>query len=234
MNQIKFRLQSHPPLLNKMLCFYLKAREHPFKQRLVNLIIQSLGNKRLDLKTSYGFKMALDLRDLIQRTIFYTGLWEVKLSEFITKNLTNEDIFFDIGCNVGYFSLLTASKALTVISIDPDPNNIRVIEKNKALNGFSNINTYTFGLNDKDEKLIFYRANVANNGISGFTKRNAVDEFTTEVFSLDSLIYEQKLLPKPTILKIDTEGWEEKILLGAKNLLKSDPPRIIIFEAESL
>ena len=234
MNKIKFNLESYPPILNRILCFYLKAREHPFKQRIVNLIVDFLGNKRLDSKTNYGAKMSLDLRDLIQRTIFFTGLWEVKLSDFIAKNITSKDVFFDIGCNVGYFSLLTASKALTVIAIDPDPNNIKVVEKNMDLNGFKNMNTHTFGLNDKNEKLTFYRANMANNGISGFTKRNAVDEFTTDVYSLDSLIYDQQLLPKPTFIKIDTEGWEEKILLGAKKLLASDPPRIIIFEAESL
>ena len=234
MNEIKFNLQSYPPFLNKILCFYLKAREHPFKQRFVNLIVDFLGNKRLDLKTKDGFKMTLDLKDLIQRTIFFTGLWEAKLSDFIGKNITNEDVFFDIGCNVGYFSLLTASKALKVIAIDPDPNNIKVVEKNMVLNGFTNMNTQTFGLNDKNEKLTFYRANIANNGISGFTKRNVIDEFTTDVYSLDSLIYEQQLLPKPTFIKIDTEGWEEKILLGAKKLLATDPPRIIIFEAESL
>ena len=67
----EFKPQSYSPILNKILCFYLKAGKHPFRQKFISLITNFLGNKKLDLKTKYGFKIALDVRNLIQKTISF-------------------------------------------------------------------------------------------------------------------------------------------------------------------
>jgi len=177
--------------------------------------------------------MSLDLDDLVQRTIFYQKQWEPYLSEFFIKNINNKDVYYDIGCNVGYYSLLALKLGCEVYSFDPDPNNISVLKKNIRINGFTKIKTFQFGLGESNTVKTFYRANIANNGISGFNKINSTAELQSKIFTLDHLVYKENLA-KPTIIKIDTEGWEEKILLGASKLLTKNPPRIIVFESEQL
>ena len=227
-------MKKYSPFISKIFEKYIKGFEHPMKQRIISNIHKKFNYKRILSNTKFDFCMALDLRDLVQKKIFFNGEWEANLSLFINKELKATDIFFDIGCNVGYFSLLAAKKNTEVFSFDPDPKNIEVLIQNCDINKLKNITPLNFGLGDKNENLQFFRSNIANNGQSGFINRNSTENFHIPVLTLDSLIYDQKTIPIPTFLKIDTEGWEEKILIGATHLLKTDPPRIIIFESEFL
>ena len=48
--------------------------------------------------------------------------------------------------------------------------------------------------------------------------------------TLDELVLAQHLRP-PTLLKMDVEGWEYNVLLGATRVLQQTPPKAIIFES---
>ncbi|WP_316736074.1 FkbM family methyltransferase [Pedobacter aquatilis] len=218
--------------INELIVKYLRGKEHPFKQRIVSWFRSYLYNKRLIATTHSGFKMSLDLKDIIQKTIFFEQTWEPLLTNFLNLNLKADDVFYDVGCNVGYYSLLASTRSSEVIAFDPDPDNIVLLEQNIRINQSLNISSYTFGLDAVDGTRTFYRSSVHNNGLSGYNPRNVVASFDTELYSIDSLI--QKLeFPTPTVIKLDTEGWEENILLGAKILLRTNPPRLIIFESDS-
>lgn len=176
--------------------------------------------------------MSLDLNDLVQRTIFFNKKWEPLLSDYLEENISSHDVFYDIGCNVGYYSLLAASKNCNVISIDPDPYNIMILKENISINRLPKINYYEFGLDACNAVKPFYRASISNNGLSGFTSRNTIASFETNVYSLNYLVEHFKF-PIPTIIKLDTEGWEQNILEGASAILRDTPPRIIIFESDT-
>lgn len=227
-------MKLYHPFLNKLLVDYLRSPEHPMKQRFISYINRLNNYRGVIGETIYNVKMVLDLRDIVQNRIFFQRVWEPNLSIFINNQLDEEDIFFDIGCNVGYFALLASTKCVKTFAFDPDPKNIEVVNFNRSINFFNNITTLNFGLGDKNESLQFFRASIGNNGLSGFTSRNSTENFAVPVYTLDYLIYKEKLVPFPTFMKIDTEGWEEKILHGATHLLKTNPPRIIIFESEFL
>lgn len=175
--------------------------------------------------------MALDLEDIVQKTIFFKQSWEPNLSRFLKKSLRDSDVFYDIGSNVGYYSLLAAKQDCTVVAIDPDPANIAVLKENIALNNFDKIRFKQIGLGEKNEDRLFFRSKRSNNGQSGFISRNPIASFKVNIYQLDNLI-EHHNFPLPTVIKIDTEGWEEKVLIGAKKLLEHAPPRLIIFESE--
>ena len=233
------RLEQLPPrhysmLFSKFLAGYHRSFDHPFKLRLLTILEYLAGQKRIVAKTKNDFYMGLDRADLIQRSILYDGVYEPELTSFFTKELNENDVFYDIGANVGYYSCLALSRRVKhVVAFDPDPLNCGVMRLNLSLNDFDNIRLTVIqsGVGNGHEIRSFHRAHVANTGVSGFGECNAVANFDVEIDSLDSLI-NSKLLPVPTVIKIDVEGWEEDVLSGAKGLFAANPPRVIIFETD--
>ena len=177
--------------------------------------------------------MALDLRDLIKNKIFFEGVWEPILSEYVINNISSADVFYDIGANVGYFSILAAKANAKVLAFEPDPVNVERIWYHQKINQLDKLEVNHMGIGEENKNLQFYRASILNNGQSGFINRNAVESMSVAVFTLDYLIYDQNF-PKPNFLKIDTEGWELKVLKGATKLLTLDPPKTIIFEWDGI
>ena len=66
------------------------------------------SNSRFVARTTFGAAIAGNTKDLIQRHIFYFGVWEPNLTGFLTTRLNRGDVFVDVGANIGYFSLLAS------------------------------------------------------------------------------------------------------------------------------
>lgn len=212
-----------------------KCTDFPSKLRLLGILERIWGNKRIITKTQYGFIFAVDKADLIQNKVFYQGCYEQELSNFFFKSISPEDIFYDIGANVGYYSCLAAQTGCRkVIAFEPDPLNMDILKLNIALNQYYNkqLVFMNMGIGDTLEARTFYRSHVANTGVSGFYEPdNPIDSFTVDLKSIDHLVFEEKLEP-PHLIKIDVEGYEEKALLGAENTIFQFKPKYIVFEAE--
>jgi FkbM family methyltransferase len=226
-------IKTYHPLISEFLCRYYRWIDHPSKLRILRYLEMLLGERRIVATTIYGFLMAVDKNDLIQRHILYERLWESDLSILLAQELTEEDIFLDIGANVGYFTCFAlAHQVKQVIACEPDPLNCEILTSNLNLNGFDykKVILLEKGLGRSQGRLTFNRSHVANTGVSGFNACNAVATFEVEVDTLDNLI-DCGNIPAPTVVKMDVEGWEEQVLRGAFNLLQHQPPRLIIFEA---
>ena len=206
---------------------------HPFKQRLIRLAERLLGPGRLVAQTTSGFRFSVDHADLIQRTVLHTGCWETEETEFFNQDLRLDDVLYDIGSNVGYFTCLALARGVRhVVAFDPDPLNIDVLRLNLRLNGFDQ-NRWSLineGVGARTEIAKFHRAHVANTGVSGFGRATAVETFPVPLRSLDDFLA-ANLAPMPTVLKVDVEGWEQHVFEGATTLLRLAPPRLILFEA---
>lgn len=220
--------------LSNLLTAYYRAPDHLLKQRLLSYFELIFGFKRIVVNTAYGFKFAVDKRDMTQRRILYEGIYEPEVSTIFMQNLKSDDVFYDVGANVGYYSCLASNiRVNSVVAFDPDPINCQIIALNSQLNNFdmSNLRIVQKGLGDKSKTSSWYRADVSNTGISGFELKNALASFDVEVDTIDYMITRDEI-PPPSVIKIDVEGWEENVIKGASTLLSDSPPRIIVFEAE--
>lgn len=148
------------------------------------------------------------------------------------NELRPSDIFYDIGASVGLNSILSA-KHLTegkVISFEPDPENLRCLKKNYALNGLSNFQIQEMAVGSEAGQMDLF-----TNGSNGYSPSlrgvNGIERFIkVKVNSIDNLLAE-KLIPLPTVIKIDIEGAEMLALAGMNKLLtSSDRPRVIFIE----
>jgi hypothetical protein len=103
-------------------------------------------------RTVFGAALAGRTKDLIQRHIFYFGVWEPNLTSFLASRLRDGDVFVDVGANIGYFSLL-ASRLVgrhgKVVAIEASPNIFAMLSANLARNGAANVEAINIAVSDR-------------------------------------------------------------------------------------
>ena len=136
--------------------------------------------------------------------------------------------FLDLGANIGtsglYF-IKNITPNLKLLAFEPDPENYKMHHINIILNDLEEkTDLVNCGLANAESELTFY-SNGSNPGARGFIKHgNSAPIATVKVISLDSYLAEKKI-PAQSVkyIWLDTEGFEAKVLLGAKNLLRENP-----------
>jgi len=156
---------------------------------------------------------------------YYTGLMEYEEMSFLLDTLRPEDIFVDVGANSGTYTVL-ASKVVgaKTIAFEPILKTFKRLKKNITLNSIENKVTLRYmGVGEKKGYLNFTNDSDTTNKVS-FDK-NLINKQKVKVIKLDD-----ELKSKNYFLKIDVEGFEMKVIKGAKNLLASNKVKAIIIE----
>lgn len=199
------------------------------KGRLVYLLHDHLAREgERELAVTRVGTMLLDVKDVIQRRLYYFGEYEPELCDLLAERLTPHSVFVDCGANCGTFSLLAAQLGATVHSFEPDRDNFGLLSFNLALNGLkATINQACVG--DTTGEVEFFindprqhnrgRHTLVNDGTMTRTKVNSIrlDDYCKDFAGFD-------------VLKIDVEGAEMRVLRGAEEVIRKFRPTII-FEA---
>lgn len=158
---------------------------------------------------------------------YYCGLHEFEDMAFILNLLRPNDLFVDIGANIGSYTVLAsgASKAQT-IAVEPllaTFNRLRANVRYNNLDGL--VQLYNLGIGDSDTPLRFTSTLDTVNHVA---TANDADAELVEVpaVSLDQLMCERS----PLCLKIDVEGFEKKVIDGGENTLKKPSLRAVVME----
>jgi FkbM family methyltransferase len=137
----------------------------------------------------------------------------------------------DIGANIGWFSMLSASLVGDkghVFSFEPSPINGRFLELNKLANKFDQITIIHAAASNKTESLI-YNSSFSNGFVSNVAHIDPASILDSElVFGIPvdhALSSSQEQIH---LVKVDVEGWEMKALYGAKELLEKWKPHIVL------
>ena len=157
---------------------------------------------------------------------FYTGLIEYEDMGFLLHALQPEDIFVDIGANVGAYTIL-ASKVIgsQSIAFEPLPETIDRLTDQIQINRInSRVDIRNKGVGDKNCQLFFTNNNDTTNKVSltGKASNSTIVELTTLDIELDNT--------SKYFLKIDVEGYEFNVIEGSSNLLSSDAISAVIIE----
>ena len=140
--------------------------------------------------------------------------------------------FVDVGANVGMYSLFAATlnENISVISVEPVPNNINVLRENIGLNDLANrMNIEVNPLSDVEGQLFLVNDDLRP-GSSGaqLIDNKRVNSVEVKVVTGDSII--RKYSVKDAILKIDIDGDEFKVLNGFKESLRIGVFRSVLVE----
>jgi FkbM family methyltransferase len=140
----------------------------------------------------------------------------------LAKDLTAPNfICFDIGANVGIYSLLFAKFSKLVYAFEPFPRNLKFLHKTINLNKVDNVKVIPYAVTNEE-------------GISWFQEGENVAEgklgsngaLRVKTISLDNFIKNRGI--EPNLLKIDVEGAELSVLEGAKNYMIQNKPVLLI------
>lgn len=155
----------------------------------------------------------------------YPEFEEMKLLESI---VTPGDTFVDIGANIGAMSILAAEKAYNglIYAIEPTKKLITRIKENIAINNFgSRVSVHEVAIADHTGSISFSES--SQDAINHISHNVSGNNSIVQCSTLDDFCVAQSI-SKISVLKIDVEGAEPLIILGAKNILKNT--EIIIFE----
>lgn len=163
---------------------------------------------------------------------FLTGEVERPVQEAILSVVQKGHVFYDIGANVGFFSVLVGREvgpAGAVYAFEPVPANAARIERNALLNQLDNIHVLRLAVSSelgRSELLLAHHAGGAVLKGAGVPPDLAGSLFV-ETASIDALM-ESQGLRTPDIVKIDVEGAEINVLHGMVNMLLRCRPIMLI------
>ena len=199
---------------------------HSGKWRIIHWVRQSLKLSAAGefVVQRQGLWWSLNVSDYTQSLLFWYGArdrWEI---HHLVRLARPRSVFFDIGANFGYYSVLLASRVgaeCTVHAFEPNPPTFERLQRNAGLNSLSNVKTYCLGFSDVSGSA----AVIEPAGNSGAT--HLVEGAGVELTTLDRFC-QVRQIRRLDFIKIDVEGFEEKVLAGAAETLARFKPIIVI------
>ncbi|EAL1380096.1 FkbM family methyltransferase, partial [Campylobacter coli] len=160
--------------------------------------------------------------DYIQKKIYNELIpYEYEMLQDILGKAKNNTIIVDIGSNIGNHSLYLAAHGFDVYAFEANQELCNILKISIELNGFKKLKLHEFGLSDKKEMAILDNLNPENLGAQSLKIK---DFGNIVLYPLDDIKFEKDV----SVLKIDVEGMETKVLNGAINTIKKYRPILYI------
>ena len=163
--------------------------------------------------------------DFMEELIYNNNKFEPQVSDLIRKHGNKNNVFIDVGSNVGYHSLYASSLFKKVIAFEPVPEVFRQFKKSIKLNGFRNVSAYNLACSSKNGKSYIHFKNGAHGG-AALRKRKTSHCISINTVSLDNFL--KKYRHKIGLIKIDVEGHEFHVIKGMEKIIKKRKPVIIM------
>lgn len=155
---------------------------------------------------------------------FWLGSYESGKLRRIARELNPGSIFYDIGANVGIYSLL-ASRIVNhgrTYAFEPAPKNIWYLQRHLELNHIQNVEVLELALSDRTGTAFF---DVGENRFMGHLAEEG--SLCVHAVALDALLSEGKICP-PNVIKMDIEGAELMALRGASRTFERFRPVLFL------
>jgi FkbM family methyltransferase len=156
---------------------------------------------------------------------YWLGSYEMRKRIAFEHEIQPQTVVYDIGANVGFYSLLAAhltGPAGKVYAFEPWHRNVEFIRRHAALNRFETIEIFEAAVSDQAGDAFF------DPGVSIATGHLS-DSGTVSVHQvrLDDMLAEGVIAP-PHTMKVDVEGAEYAVFQGATTLLETYRPLIFL------
>jgi len=134
----------------------------------------------------------------------------------VLKDEQQATAFFDVGANVGIYSLLASEAEQVVVhSFEPHPRTAEMLAANLEYNRRKNVIVHQMALSDEDGTISFQ--DVKGSAMNRVLEKATGNSIEVERTTLDRLVMSARV--KPNLIKIDVEGHELATLRGMRNSL---------------
>ena len=200
---------------------------------LLNRVLHDVGVGHLKSKNAPP-PLAIFAFDNISQSINVSGRYEseeLKLfSHYLQASKSNFQSFnaIDVGANIGNHALFFSAFFKTIICYEPNPRTFEILKFNSRF--AQNLELHNLGISDEAGEFEMYSFPHNIGGatvlLTGNMPPSGAQIQNVRLEKLDNI----KTLNNIGLIKIDVEGLELRVILGAENLIKRDKP-IILFES---
>mgnify|MGYP001772697755 CR=1 FL=1 len=182
----------------------------------------------LVMRKVHGVKMVLNpCMGGIHRELFIYGDREPFSYRIFRKELRSlgeEGIVIDVGANIGYYCLLEAQFCKRVYAIEPSLRNLKYLLVNIAVNSLQDrIEVRRLAVGDHDGIAYILRGEAPN--LDSISTRDTGE--VVKMMTLDSFIAKERL-ERVDFVRMDIEGYECRMIKGAKRVLERFHPKLFI------
>lgn len=215
------------------------SRKTPYfrgKWRVTGFIFQRWllrSRKQQTIKLARGMRIHCKLWDEVQNAIWWNGPnYERKESKFIRRYLKPGMVFFDVGSNVGYYTLLAApivGKDGKVHAFDPVSEQHADLRANVERNKLQNVVPERLIITDRAGTMEINLGSEDNAGTASVNLVYRENQATERVdcTTLDAYLSEHGV-KRLDVLKIDVEGHEPFVLRGVAETLRKLRPLLLV------
>lgn len=161
---------------------------------------------------------------------------------FLIKKISEEILnkksilFLDIGADLGCYSILLSNifennKLLKIYSFEPASKNRSLFQRNVKLNNARNIKVFPFAIykeNDSNISIKIEKNATGSDSVSLDIQNNDVEVVKTR--TIDGILINEINNFDVIFIKIDVEGFETEVLIGARTILKSNKKIYLMVE----
>lgn len=157
---------------------------------------------------------------------------EQRVLEVLVRFLHAGNVVYDIGGNVGLFSVVlakTIGPQGVLIAFEPQGQNFTHLQENLKLNGLTNFRCYRKALGDRSGQATLYASKVIGN--SSLVQHGQPGDAgeTVEVITGDEFVNTEGV-PLPRVVKIDVEGFEFAVIQGLRTTLAQPACELVCCE----
>lgn len=217
-------------LLRKFGLGLKRAGVPPRLQKAVDFLFYNLCHMRPAIVETQlrGHRFFIQLNDPCQYDLLL-GIHEPRVEQWIKSNLEDGMIFFDIGANIGYYTLLGArcvGRSGRVVALEPNPTVAAILRRNTEINSLKNVEIVQGAASRACGNVKLGRAG-SSSYASGLYCESPIDWIEVRGYSLDALASELQI-PAVDLVKLDVEGAEVETIEGMTKILDVDRPKVLM------
>ncbi len=195
--------------------------------------VSKANGKDISLSFDQSIRLDLSHTDIAHQNLILNGFHELGLTKRIKKLAKQGGLLVDVGANYGYFACLWAgeTKANKVVAFEASPPNSVAIQHNSLKNSLTDqIRVESVAVGREVGRLRFALENAeGQTGWGGFSSAGSSTEVDVSVTTLDNYAQANKI-NEIDVLKIDVEGADTWVILGASTLIRQKKIKHIFFE----
>lgn len=220
----------NPAFLNSLHAFFLRLLPGPFGRyrRRYKFYLQ-IKNSNLVLRRKIrhsGIVLPLNLGEWIQYWMFMDGAYEKQLVDFL-KPLVKGKTFFDVGANIGAYTLTLAKSAARTYSFEASASNATILQNFIGLSKLKNIEVINKAVSNKAGEVIELYSSPDTGGNNTQFHDFGKGSETVSTITLDQFVADNNI-DQVGVIKIDIEGSELAAFQGAHNLLSKCRPVLLV------
>lgn len=163
---------------------------------------------------------------------FASGGYERPVQEALASLVKPGAVCYDVGANLGFFSVLLgrlAGPTGSIYAFEPVAGNAAMIERNASLNRLGNIRVLRIALSRADGRGELLLARHPGGAVlrGAGIPPDPAGRVAVETCAIDTLVDSRKIEP-PDVVKIDVEGAEMDVLQGMVKVLRAQAPIVIL------